>query len=126
MTAGLTPRVFSLQDLEAHDGKDETLPVYLAVRGVVFDVSKGEQFYGKDSAYNALAGRDASRAIAKMSLEEADLTEDLTGLSDEELQDLDKRFFETYRAKYPVVGFTVKAIGENINLFALKPPKDEL
>ena len=61
-----------------------------------------------------------------MSLDEVDLTDDLAGLTDEELEDLDKRFVETYKTKYPVVGFTVKAIGENLNLFASKPPKEEL
>ena len=64
-----------------------------------------------------LSGRDASRAVAKMSLDEADLTDDLEGLTDEELQALDARYEETYTAKYPCVGFTVKAIGENLDMF---------
>ena len=37
-------------------------------------------FYGKNAAYNALTGRDASRAIALMSLDPEDLTHDLVSL----------------------------------------------
>ena len=34
-------------------------------------------YYGKDAPYNALVGKDASRGVAKMSLEPADLTSDV-------------------------------------------------
>ena len=61
-----------------------------------------------------------------MSLEEADLTDDLTGLTEAELEALEARFEDTYRRKYPVVGFTVKAIGENMDLFAGNAVKEEL
>lgn len=34
------------------------------------------EFYGKDAPYNALVGKDSTRAVAKMSLEPPDLTSD--------------------------------------------------
>ncbi len=34
------------------------------------------EFYGKGAPYNALVGKDSTRAVAKMSLEPADLTYD--------------------------------------------------
>lgn len=34
------------------------------------------EFYGKDAPYNALVGKDSTRAVAKMSLDPADLTSD--------------------------------------------------
>jgi len=34
-------------------------------------------FYGRDATYNALAGKDCSRAVAKMSLDPADLVSDV-------------------------------------------------
>jgi len=38
-------------------------------------------FYGRDSAYNALAGKDCTRAVAKMSLDPADLISDVVCIS---------------------------------------------
>jgi len=38
-------------------------------------------FYGRDSAYNALAGKDCTRAVAKMSLDPADLISDVVSVS---------------------------------------------
>ena len=35
------------------------------------------EFYGKDAAYNALVGKDSTRAVAKMSLKPEDLTPDV-------------------------------------------------
>lgn len=40
----------------------------------LFSVS---EFYGKGSSYNSLVGMDCSKAIAKMSLESADMTHDI-------------------------------------------------
>ncbi len=38
------------------------------------------EFYGKDAPYNALVGKDSTRAVAKMSLDPADLTSDTVSL----------------------------------------------
>ena len=35
-----------LEDLNKHDGNDPSVPMYLAIEGVVFDITKGQQFYG--------------------------------------------------------------------------------
>jgi len=85
-------------------------PVYLAVRGRVFDVSRGRNFYGPGGPYANFAGRDASRGLACGSFDEDMLTKDLDGpldtLSDlgpsemEALQGWEDRFSE----KYLVVG----------------------
>lgn len=58
----------SAQELARHDGSDEQLPILLSVRGVVFDVTKGRDFYGPDGAY-PFGGRECSRALAKFSTE---------------------------------------------------------
>ncbi|XP_027130587.1 neudesin isoform X2 [Larimichthys crocea] len=82
----------------------------MAVKGVVFDVTKGKEFYGKDAPYNALVGKDSTRAVAKMSLDPADLTSDTTGLTEEQLKSLDSVFEGTYKSKYPIVGYTASRI----------------
>ncbi len=66
----------------------------------------GIEMYGSGGPYNRFAGRDASRALAKMSFEAADVNStdlsDLTPAERKVLQDWDKRF--TDGKKYPVVG----------------------
>ncbi|XP_027857156.1 neudesin isoform X1 [Xiphophorus couchianus] len=99
-------RLFTEEELQRYDGSEEGQPIYMAIKGVVFDVSKGKEFYGKDASYNALVGKDSTRAVAKMSLNPADLTSDTTGLTEEQLQSLDSVFEGTYKAKYPIVGYT--------------------
>ena len=86
------------------------MPVYLAVRGKVFDVTPGRNFYGPGGPYENFAGRDASRGLASGSFDEDMLTKNLHGPLDdlkvldqsqlEALQDWEDRFVE----KYLVVG----------------------
>eukprot|EP00983_Pelagomonas_calceolata_P055862 1144331-Pelagomonas_calceolata.AAC.5 len=55
----LLPRnIFAL-----HDG-DPKLPIYIAVRGFVFDVSRDREVFGRGGPLNECAGREISRAIA--------------------------------------------------------------
>ncbi|XP_020570941.1 probable steroid-binding protein 3 [Phalaenopsis equestris] len=89
--------------LKDYDGSDESKPIYISIRGVVFDVSTGKSFYGPGGTYAIFAGREASRALAKMSKNEEDVSGNLDGLSVKEmgvLEDWEKKF----QAKYPVVG----------------------
>ncbi|EFX02429.1 DNA damage response protein [Grosmannia clavigera kw1407] len=104
-----TPR--SLLPLNGTDGQ----PVYLAVRGRVFDVSSGRNFYGPGGMYENFAGRDASRGLSKHSFDEDMLTKDLDGPLDP-LDDLDadelealRGWEERFEGKYLVVGRLVSA-----------------
>ncbi|XP_041469845.1 neudesin-like [Lytechinus variegatus] len=97
-------KMFTDVEIAKYDGSNPDLPIYMAVKGVVFDVSQGEEFYGKGAPYNALVGKDSTRAVAKMSLDPDDLTSDVTGLSDEQFKSLEDTFRNVYKAKYPVVG----------------------
>ncbi|KAL4623962.1 neudesin-like [Arapaima gigas] len=103
-------RLFTEEDLANYNGHTEERPIYLAVKGVVFDVTKGKAFYGKGAPYNALTGKDCTRAVAKMSLAPEDLTHDTTGLTEEQLQSLESVFKDTYKEKYPIVGYTARRI----------------
>ncbi|KAL8572000.1 hypothetical protein ACOMHN_057683 [Nucella lapillus] len=98
-------KIFTAKEIAEYDGSDQEKPIYMAVRGVVFDVSSGRRFYGKGSDYNALVGKDASRGVAQMSLDPQDLTHDLTGLDSDTLKSLDEIYEGTYLEKYPVVGY---------------------
>jgi predicted heme/steroid binding protein len=39
---------FTLEDLAKHNGRDPELPMLLSIRGVVYDITSGKQFYGPD------------------------------------------------------------------------------
>ncbi|KAM4814944.1 neudesin isoform 2-T2 [Thomomys bottae] len=69
-------RLFTEEELARYGGEEEDQPIYLAVKGVVFDVTSGREFYGRGAPYNALTGKDSTRGVAKMSLDPADLTHD--------------------------------------------------
>ncbi|XP_061741805.1 neudesin [Nerophis ophidion] len=103
-------RLFTEEELKRHDGSQAGESILMAVKGVVFDVTKGKEFYGKDAAYNILVGKDSTRAVAKMSLSPEDLTSDITGLTKQQLDSLDSVFEDTYKAKYPIVGYTAARI----------------
>ncbi|KLJ11410.1 hypothetical protein EMPG_09715 [Blastomyces silverae] len=102
-------RTFTPTTLLPFNGKDGA-PVYLAVRGRVFDVSSGRNFYGPGGPYENFAGRDASRGLACQSFDEEMLTkdlkgplDDLSGLDAEQMDNL-RGWEERFLEKYLVVG----------------------
>ncbi|XP_027180804.1 probable steroid-binding protein 3 [Coffea eugenioides] len=94
---------FTLQQLKQYDGSDPSKPIYVAVKSRVFDVTAGKSFYGPGGSYCMFAGKDASRALAKMSKNDEDVIGSLDGLSEKEIQTLDD-WEKKFEAKYPVVG----------------------
>lgn len=78
-------RIFSEEELSQFDGSDPSKPIYVAVNGMVFDVSSRPDTYGPIGAYHFFSGRDAARAYATGCFN-TDLTHDLRGLSEYELE----------------------------------------
>ena len=98
-------RDFTLQQLKDFTGMDGN-PIYIALRKEVYDVSSAANFYGPKCAYSCFAGREASRAMAKLSFEDSDMDrmdlDDLNAFEKSNLDDwVDK--FKHYR-DYPLVG----------------------
>ncbi|TXG62263.1 hypothetical protein EZV62_013626 [Acer yangbiense] len=86
---------FTAQQLIQYNGTDPSKPIYVAIKGRVFDVTTGKSFYGPGGAYVMFAGKDASRALAKMSKNDEDITPSLDGLTEKEigvLDDWEKKF----------------------------------
>ncbi|KAK9050532.1 hypothetical protein SSX86_030498 [Deinandra increscens subsp. villosa] len=89
----------SEEDLKAYDGNDPQKPLLMAIKGQIYDVSQSRMFYGPGGPYALFAGKDASRALAKMSFDDQDLNGDLTGLGAFELdalQDWEYKFMSKY------------------------------
>jgi membrane-associated progesterone receptor component len=108
-------RIVSIEELAQHDGTSSEIPegyaavpIYLGAGGKVFDVSFGGiEFYGPKGGYHRFAGKNASRALAKMSFDPADTAnpvslEDLTEKEKQTLNDWVKTFED--RKCYPCVG----------------------
>ncbi|GER45118.1 membrane-associated progesterone binding protein 2 [Striga asiatica] len=94
----LTPR-----QLKNYDGTDPSKPIYVAIRGQIYDVTAGKSFYAPGGDYSIFAGKDASRALAKMSKDESDVVPNLDGLTEKEIGVLDD-WEKKFQAKYPIVG----------------------
>ena len=74
------------------------------VAPTVFDVSLAANFYGKGAPYGLIAGRDGTRVLGKMSLEDADAK----NADDSDFQPGDwetcNGWWNKFESKYPVVG----------------------
>ncbi|KAH1162621.1 hypothetical protein GYH30_001211 [Glycine max] len=70
--------------------------------GHVYDVSIEKSFYSLGGPYAMFAGKDASRALAKMSKNDDDISPSLDDLSDKEI-DILNDWENKFQAKYPVV-----------------------
>jgi membrane-associated progesterone receptor component len=111
----LKDRVIDTEELSKHKGADNeevpegyaTAPIFVGAGTKVFDASfGGVEHYGAKGGYNKFAGRDVSRALAKMSFDPADLentsVDDLEDKQKKVLADWIKTFEE--RKGYPIVG----------------------
>lgn len=99
----------SEEELKQYDGSDPKKPLLMAIKGQIYDVSQSRMFYGPGGPYALFAGKDASRALAKMSFEEKDLTGDISGLGPFELDALQDWEFK-FMSKYTKVGTVTKSI----------------
>jgi len=108
-------RILTKEELAKNDGtrNDEkpegyaTAPIYLGAGDKVYDTSfGGVTFYGPDGGYHRFAGKDASRALAKMSFDPADIENTDTSDLDEKQQKTLADWIKTFGEKkgYPVVG----------------------
>ena len=99
------PRDFTEAQLRAFDGI-KSPSIYVALKGDVFDVTQSSDFYGKEGPYHCFAGRNATRAMAKLSFEEADLSnpriDDLGPFERDTLEDWISKF--KHYKQYPIVG----------------------
>ncbi|KAG6543562.1 hypothetical protein Mapa_015056 [Marchantia paleacea] len=93
-------------ELSKYDGSDAEKQLLVAIRGKIYDVSSARDFYGPGKPYAVFAGKDATRALAKMSTKAEDVSPSLEGLTEKEIGVLDN-WEKKFVTKYPVVGTVV-------------------
>jgi predicted heme/steroid binding protein len=55
--------IYKAVDIAYFDGSDDNKPIYIAMNGLVYDVSAGREFYKSDGPYHYLAGKDSSTEL---------------------------------------------------------------
>ena len=91
--------------MRRYNGKDEE-KICLAIKGEIFDVTRGRNFYGPDGPYDVFAGREASRAFANFSTDEEMLKmekDDLSDLNAGQISQLED-WYMSISSKYDKVG----------------------
>ena len=96
-------RDYSLSELASYDGLDPAKPLLIGIRGQVYDVTRGRDFYGPGGPYGMFAGKDCTGALAKVSFDEAFFTGDIAGLEPHELDKLEE-WIEMFEGKYRRIG----------------------
>lgn len=121
--------LFTGETLKEFVGTAQETTILLSVVSYVFNVTSAPQHYAKGRGYDRLAGIDASRSLATMSMEVEDIeTQRLDNLDEEEWEELFK-WIDKYQDKYPLVGrlldWRPNVTFDEINRFSgfsLRPP----
>ena len=78
--------IVTRDELMRYTGSQHEKRIYLCCKNIVYDVTSAKDFYGPEGPYANFAGRDASRALALMSLKIEDVeNRDLSDLNEEQL-----------------------------------------
>jgi predicted heme/steroid binding protein len=95
----------TLAELAEMDGKTETTPIYLAIKGHIYDLTAGREVYGPGKSYSNLVAKDSTRGFANGCTEDKCLGSSLEGLTEEQLKEVDKwHDFYHNHDKYKYVG----------------------
>ncbi|KAI5805427.1 cytochrome b5-like heme/steroid binding domain-containing protein [Peziza echinospora] len=89
--------------LASANGATPETPIFVAIKGTVFDVSGNRSSYGPGGAYHVFAGKDASRGLAKSSVKPEDAVSEWEDLDDKEKGVLEE-WYNFFSKRYNIVG----------------------
>ncbi len=96
--------IVTRDELMRYTGSQHEKRIYLCCKNIVYDVTSARDFYGPEGPYANFAGRDASRALALMSLKIEDVENtELSDLNEEQLNVLND-WERKFKSKYKIVG----------------------
>ncbi|KAF8658386.1 hypothetical protein AX16_001995 [Volvariella volvacea WC 439] len=99
---------YTPEQLAQYDGSDPSKPIYVAIKGTIFDVSHKKDVYGPGKSYSIFAGKDGSRGLGKSSLKPEDAVSDYSVLDEKEMKVLDD-WHSFFSKRYNVVGRVVQS-----------------
>lgn len=97
---------YTLEQLKAFDGSDPSKPIYVSIKGTVFDVTHKKDVYGPGKSYHIFAGKDGSRGLGMSSLNAEDAVPDYSALPENEMKVLDD-WHSFFSKRYNIVGRVV-------------------
>lgn len=80
---------FTASQLADYDGSKPDKPVYVAIKGNIFDVTPKREMYEPGKGYHIFAGKDGSRGLGMSSLKPEDAVPDYSTLDDKQAKVLD-------------------------------------
>ena len=93
---------FTAEELAEYNGTNDK-PIYLSVMGIVYDVTAGADFYRIGAAYGCFAGKECSRCLAKMEINDNEANAGWSNLNEEHAKTM-LEWKAKYDTKYPIVG----------------------
>jgi len=103
--------IVDIEELKDADGSSGQ-PLWLAIRGRVYNVEEGWKFYGPDGPYHGFVGKDATRAFCTGCTKPECLISSMSNLTESEMKEAD-RWVEYYELhdKYSLVGMLQNVTG---------------
>lgn len=114
-----TIRLFTREELKKYSGKGKLFngtdslknkPIYLALVGHVFDVTKGREYYGEGGGYSFFSGIDGTRAFVSGNFTTDGLIDSIDDFDDDQISGI-RGWVEFYKekseGKYFHVGYLI-------------------
>ncbi|KAF9078534.1 cytochrome b5-like heme/steroid binding domain-containing protein, partial [Rhodocollybia butyracea] len=92
----------TMAELKEFDGR-EGKPIYVAIKGTVFDVTHKSDVYGAGKSYNIFAGKDGSKGLGMSSLKPEHAIADYSDLDEKDMKTLND-WHTFFLKRYNVVG----------------------
>ena len=96
-------RILTKEELAKHDGTSEEGTIYVAIKGIVFDVTAKKAMYGPTGGYHCFAGKDSSKVTTDISAESsADLQLLLKECIDRSIDPINSKLTQSLICCYPL------------------------
>ncbi|EAU81041.1 hypothetical protein CC1G_10160 [Coprinopsis cinerea okayama7 len=96
---------YTPEELTKYDGKDGR-PIYVAIKGTIFDVTRKADVYGPGKSYSIFAGKDGSKGLGMSSLKAEHAIADYSDLGETERKVLDD-WYAFFSKRYNIIGRVV-------------------